>query len=137
MTLALRDDFQTIPGMPVRRARGQVNHRAGTAAEDSVSRDYARRGYPELRRRWRGKAGEVDLIFRDGKGVVFVEVKCSRTFDGAVQHLTARQIERLQRAAEEFLGTQPLGLLTEMRFDVALVNGHGEISVLENAIGAM
>jgi putative endonuclease len=41
----------------------------------------------------------------------------------------------LYRSAEEYLGTQPNGSLTEVRFDVALVNGHGEMKIIENAFG--
>nr|WP_136440219.1 YraN family protein [Pacificoceanicola onchidii] len=123
--------------MPVRQARGQTNHFAGYAAEDAVTRDYAARGYEEVSRRWRGKAGEIDLIVRDGNGLVFVEVKSSRDFNKAAQLLTPRQIQRLQRAAEEFLGTQPNGQLTDMRFDVALVDRFGTIAVVENALVAM
>ncbi|MFW2541297.1 YraN family protein [Primorskyibacter sp. 2E107] len=100
-----------------------------------MSRDYERRGYPELCRRWRGKGGEIDLIFRNGEGLVFVEVKSSATLEKAARSLSAHQIARLHRSAEEFLGTQPRGTLTEMRFDVALVNRRGEISIIENAIG--
>ena len=74
-------------------------------------------------------------VVRDGDGLVFVEVKRGRSFDSAIDHLRPRQIARLQRAAEEFVGTQPLGMLTDMRFDVALVDGVGAIRVIENAIG--
>jgi putative endonuclease len=114
---------------------GQAGHLAGTAAEAAVERDYARRGYPAVARRWRGHAGEIDLVLQDGAGIVFVEVKKSRSFERAVEGLSQRQIGRLQLAAEEFLGTLPRGSLTEARFDVALVNSVGEIQVIENALG--
>ena len=91
-------------------------------------------GYPLLARRWRGRSGEIDLVLRDGDGVIVVEVKKSRNFDRAVERLSQRQIGRLLRAGEEFLGTMPRGSLTDIRFDVALVNGHGEIRVIENAL---
>ena len=67
--------------------------------------------------------------------LVFVEVKKSRSFDHAMQHLSSRQIARLLRAGEEFAGTQPRGSLTEMRFDVALMNEQGMIRIVENALG--
>ena len=135
MTFALGDDCTPLPGLPVRSARGRAGHFAGHATEDAVARDYEGRGYPVLRRNWRGKGGEIDLIAQDGAGLVFIEVKQSRNFDAAVARLSARQIARLQAAAEEFLGTQPRGLLTDMRFDVALVDGRGDLRVIENAIG--
>ena len=55
--------------------RGKTAFHAGTATEDSVARLYARGGMPVLAQRWRGSASEIDLIVRNGDGVVFVEVK--------------------------------------------------------------
>ncbi|CUH78684.1 YraN family protein [Tropicibacter naphthalenivorans] len=119
-----------------RRNRGRVSHYAGEAAEMQIASDYERRGFPLAQRRWRGQGGEIDLIVRDGDGLVFVEVKQSRDFDRALSHVTPRQVMRLQCAAEEYLGTQPKGALTDVRFDVALVNAYGDIRVIENAFGA-
>ena len=123
------------PSAVARRDRGRVGYLAGASAELRVAQDYERRGFPLDRRRWRGKAGEIDLIVRDGDGLVFVEVKKRRSFERAAERLTSRQMARLQTAAEEYLGTQPKGSLTDVRFDVALVNGHGEMRVIENAFG--
>lgn len=115
---------------------GAVSHHAGLAAEDLVARRYAGLGLPIVARRWRCGSGEIDLILRDGEGLVFVEVKCSRTHALAAEHLTPRQISRILAAATEFVANEPLGLMTEMRFDVALVDGTGRIEVLENALAA-
>ena len=46
-----------------------------------------------------------------------------------------RQVRRLYAAAEEFLGQHPGGTLTEVRFDVALVDGQGDTRIIENAFG--
>jgi putative endonuclease len=132
--MALDFDAGGPAGPNSRRSAGQIGHHAGRAAEESVAQDYMRRGYPVLARRWRGRAGEIDLVMQDGAGILFVEVKKSRSFEQAIAHLSQRQMGRLRRAAEEFLGTQPLGSLTDVRFDVALVTGWGEISVMENAL---
>lgn len=113
---------------------GRSNYLAGQAAEDAVLRHYEARGLTLAKARWRGKAGEVDLILRDGDTLVLVEVKHSRSFDSAAARLLPKQVQRLMRAAEEFAGGEPKGLLTEMRFDVALVNGQGEVHILENAL---
>jgi len=117
-----------------REDTGRSNFLAGQAAEDAVLRHYEARGLSLARARWRGKAGEVDLILRHGDELVFVEVKHSRSFDSAAARLVPKQVARLMRAAEEFAGGEPKGLLTEMRFDVALVNGQGEVHILENAL---
>ncbi|MCV6584809.1 MAG: YraN family protein [Marinibacterium sp.] len=119
-----------------RKLRGQRAHYAGQAAEHVVAADYARRGCQLAHQRWRGPAGEIDLIARDGATVIFIEVKQARDFDRAAQSLSARQCARLAVSAEAFLADEPAGSLTEARFDVALVNGAGALHILENAIHA-
>lgn len=114
---------------------GKRSYLAGIAAEDIVARHYAAQGLAEAARRWRGAAGEIDLIFRDGAALVFVEVKTSARKPAAAQMLRPAQIARLMQAAEEFAGAQPAGLLTPMRFDVALVYGPGTVEIIENALG--
>lgn len=113
--------------------RGSMSYHAGLAAEGRIAQDYERRGYAVAQQRWRGKSGEIDLIVRDGEGFIFIEVKQSRNFERAALALGADQMRRLYRSAEEFLGTQPRGTLIDVRFDVALVNGHGETQIIENA----
>ncbi len=110
-----------------------MSYHAGLAAEGRIAQDYERRGNAVAQQHWRGKSGEIDLIVRDGEGSIFIEVKQSRNFERAALALGVDQMRRLYRSAEEFLGTQPRGNLTDLRFDVALVNGFGEIQILENA----
>jgi putative endonuclease len=110
-------------------------HYGGCAAETSVALDYDRRGRCVAHRRWRGTAGEIDLIARDGDGFVFIEVKKARTFEAAALRLERRQIDRIIAAASEFLGTQPGGMLAAVRFDLALVDAQGRVRIIENAFG--
>ena len=110
------------------------NYHAGLAAETSVLRHYVENGYTLLAQRFRGIRGEIDLIVQKGASVIFIEVKKSRSFDAAIVRLGPAQIGRIFDTASEFLGTQPLGQLTESRFDLALVNATGEVSILENVV---
>ncbi len=121
---------------PARQRRGQRNYLSGQAAEAAVAREYERAGMHVARRRWRGRAGEVDLILRNGDEVMFVEVKKSSDFARASEQLQPRQMQRLMRAGEEFVGSEPAGALTPMRFDVALMDDMGRIQILENALCA-
>ncbi|MFZ5962300.1 YraN family protein [Thalassococcus sp. BH17M4-6] len=139
MSCQLAFDFDAAtPALPdpqsARRARGALGYHAGMAAEEGVIRTYARRGHACLHQRWRGTAGEIDLILQDGVGLIFVEVKKSDSFSRAAERLGPAQMRRLCAAAEEFAGTQPLGSLTDMRFDVALVDSTGAVRILENAL---
>ncbi|MEJ6403936.1 YraN family protein [Yoonia sp. 2307UL14-13] len=112
---------------------GRQGYFGGQAAEDIVARDYTRRHYVVAAQRWRGKAGEIDLIVRDGEALIFVEVKKSRDFATASTRLSRRQMDRICAAATEFVAGEPRGLLTDMRFDLALVDAHGAVNVMENA----
>ena len=114
-------------------ARGLVNYHAGHAAESSVARHYEDRGIAICAQNWRGITGEIDLIGRNGDVVIFVEVKQSRTHDLAASHLSQAQIGRIFATVDEFLAGEPKGLLTDVRIDLALVDGMGRIEVIENA----
>ena len=116
---------------------GSIGYHAGRVAEDIVAQDYARRRHGIAARRWRGRAGEIDLIVRDGETVVFVEVKKSRDFATAARRLGRRQMDRICASAGEFLAGEPRGQLTDVRFDLAMVNDVGAISVIENAFMEM
>lgn len=119
-----------------RTRRGAVAHLGGQAAESAVAAHYRRRGRQVLAERWRGQGGEIDIVVRDGRELVFVEVKKSHSIAAAAQRVSPRQIERLFAAAAEYLSGEPAGQLTPMRFDVALVDGLGRVEVLENALSA-
>ncbi len=115
---------------------GQISYLAGLSAEDQVAQSYARAGYVILSRRWRGAGGEIDLVTEKDGTIVFVEVKKSRDHARAAERLSHRQLKRIFRSAEDYIGTMPQGLNTEARVDVALLDGQGKISVLENVMCA-
>lgn len=126
-------DFVSAPVRRTRSARGLANYHAGHVAEASVARHYEDRGIQICARNWRGITGEVDLVGRDGDVVIFVEVKQSRTHDLAASHVTPGQIARIFSTVEEFVAGEPKGQLTDVRIDLALVDGQGRIDVIENA----
>lgn len=121
--------------MANRAVRGSVSYHAGHSAENAVASDYEQRGFAIARRRWRGAGGEIDLIARNGDGLVFVEVKKSRSFEAAAARISARQIERIYASAAQFLESEPAGQLTNVRFDAALVDASGAVQIIENAFG--
>jgi putative endonuclease len=112
---------------------GAVSYHAGRVAEAAVEQLYLRKGQEIVARRWRGSAGEVDLIARDGAEVIFIEVKQSSRHADAALHLSKQQMARIYGAVSEFIAGEPAGQLTPVRFDVALVDGSGQIRVIENA----
>ena len=115
------------------RTRGRMAHLSGALAEDSVARLLERKGMTILARRWRGKAGEIDLIARDGPCLIFVEVKQSATHEDAAHRLVAAQQGRIMRAALEYCDAEGLAALPDIRFDAALVDSQGRVEILERA----
>lgn len=119
---------------------GAVAYHGGLAAEKIVADDYFRRGYALAATRWRAGGakdggGEIDLIFRQGAKVVFVEVKKSADFARAAESLSLRQMVRIMASASQFVAGEPSGQDTDMRFDLALVDGGGRTRIIENAFG--
>jgi len=115
---------------------GAVSYHSGLAAEHSVAQLYQRQGHEIAAHRWRSAAGEIDLIARKDGNVIFIEVKKSRTRDRAALSLSDRQIARIYTSASIFLDSEPNGQDSNARFDVALVDARGGISIVENAICA-
>lgn len=115
---------------------GQRSYLAGFSAEESVAMEYQSTGHRILARRWRGKSGEIDIVAEGSAGLVFVEVKASKTHARAAASLGVRQQNRLMRAAEEFAAQRHGRTNIDMRLDVALMDQSGRIEILENALMA-
>jgi putative endonuclease len=84
-------------------------------------------------RNWRCRAGEIDLIARRGRQVVFCEVKArsSGAFGLPAEAVTPRKQAQVRRVARAWLGTGG-GAGADLRFDVAAVlDGH--LDLLEGA----
>lgn len=130
----IQDDF----AYAARARRGLRSHLTGHAAEDSVARHYEARGYQILARRWRGAAGEVDIIAGKGDDIAIIEVKSARSHAIAAGYFGRAQQARLGACAEEYLqdvhlrGRNPMTVV-DMRFDLALVDGMGLIDIAEAA----
>jgi len=78
---------------------------AGGAAEDLAARYLEDRGLVIVDRNWRCRAGEIDLVARDGATLVFVEVRLrtSAAFGGAAASVDAHKQRRFLRAARAYL----------------------------------
>lgn len=130
-------EIRTETATPVRarRDRGRRAWLTGRAAEQRVADLYLARGCEMLEWRWRAASGEVDLILCDAGAYVFCEVKTARSFERAAERLQPAQMRRIHGATAEYLARCPMGELSEVRFDLALVDGRGAIRLIENAFG--
>ncbi len=89
---------------PTGRTRDyQSRYRRGVIAEWLAALALILRGYRILDRRYRTCVGEIDLVAVRGRRLVFVEVKHRVTLADAADAITARQRQRIARAAEVWL----------------------------------
>ncbi|MEU5344270.1 MULTISPECIES: YraN family protein [unclassified Streptomyces] len=78
----------------------------GKYGEDLAARRLTESGMTVLRRNWRsGRAGEIDIVARDGDALVVCEVKTRRTgtFEHPMAAVTPVKAQRLRGLAERWL----------------------------------
>lgn len=78
------------------------------------------KGYRVLARRYKTPAGEIDLIVRRGRTIVFVEVKQRPDEVAAIEAITPTARKRIARAAELWVARHPAAAALNQRFDVVL-----------------
>jgi putative endonuclease len=93
----------------------------GVSAEGRASLYLAAKGYRTLAKRWKSPAGEIDLVVKRGKLIVFVEVKARGSLDAAAESVLPRQKKRITAAAEAWLATHPEHTSHDLRFDAVLI----------------
>ena len=116
---------------------GDRRQTLGELGEDLACAELARRGYAILARRYRTRAGEIDIVARDADTIAFVEVKTrvNREFGGAAAAVTGWKQRRMGQMAVDYmvrhrLANQPC------RFDVVTIefeDGKPSVEVYSNA----
>ena len=105
----------------------------GAAGEAEAASWYEEHGYTVVHRNWRCREGELDLVVRRGRELVFVEVKTRRTdrFGVPAEAITRDKQRRLRGLAMRYL--EATGVRAgALRFDVVSILG-GRLEVIEAA----
>ncbi len=107
--------------------------RIGDAAEQRALLHLQTQGLQLVQRSFLCKGGEIDLIMRDGRHLVFVEVRkrSSKKFGGALASVTSSKQKRLVHAAQVYL--QNMKPVPACRFDLVAIEGE-ELIWLKNVI---
>jgi putative endonuclease len=100
---------------------------AGDRGEALALRHLEAAGLTLLQRNYRCTRGEIDLVMRDGPVLVLVEVRYRRDnhFGGAAASVGSHKQQRLLRAAQHLLQTQPSYSRQPARFDLVAIEGDG------------
>ncbi len=103
------------------KSRRQRAWRFGHLGETMAAWTLRLKGYRILASRFKTPVGEIDLICRRGKLVVFVEVKARRQQVTDDPPVSKKQQRRILHAAEAFIQRNPALADHDMRFDLMLV----------------
>ena len=112
----------------------------GAWGEDQAVAYLGKQGMQIIARNYRTPVGEIDIIARQRKNLIFVEVKTRRgTAFGAPQEAVGhRKQQQIIRTAQWYLGQEKLANL-QPRFDVVAIlcksDGSTEITHLPDAFG--
>ena len=101
------------------------NREKGSRYEDRAASFFIGRGAEIRERNYRRKTGEIDLIVREGRFLVFVEVKYrkeKRRGDPA-EAVTPSKIRHIYETAEWYLAEKKIPAGTPCRFDVISILG--------------
>ena len=112
----------------------KTTYETGLRGEDEAEQYLVReKGMECLERRYRTKAGEIDLILLDGDTVVFAEVKTRKTGErgNGLSAVDTKKQKRILNAALLYL-MKMKWMNRSVRFDVVEVFGH-EIMYVRNA----
>jgi putative endonuclease len=93
----------------------------GLSAESRAAMFLIAKAYRIAARRWKTPFGEVDIVARRRRALVFVEVKARASADEAAEAVTERGKRRIIAAAEYWLSRHPDDVEAEIRFDVILI----------------
>ncbi len=91
---------------------------AGAWGEALAAEYLRKKGYKLVAQGYRSRFGEIDLIVRDRKFLVFVEVKLRKTADFAAarEYVDRRKQDRIRVTASVYLSQNPTAL--QPRFDI-------------------
>jgi putative endonuclease len=99
-----------------------LRRQLGEAGEDLAAAALKKQGYKILERNYTCTLGEIDLIARQGKTLVFIEVKTRRSerFGAPQEAVSPAKQARLRRLAAYYLKQKRLGEVA-VRFDVVAI----------------
>lgn len=117
-----------------------ISYRLGISGEDIAAEYLNKRGYKIIERNFRVPGGEIDIVAKDGRMLVFIEVKnySYTNFYLPLYSITEKKKMRIYRTAEEYLYRRDVAD-NDCRFDAVLIHrndkGKVRIDIIKNAFG--
>ena len=107
--------------MSARARSRQAAYRYGHLAEAAAALLLMAKGFRLLARRYKTPLGEIDLIAKRGRRIVFVEVKARPPLDEALDSVGPASERRIADAADLWLAKHPEAAGLDLRYDMILL----------------
>ncbi len=100
----------------------------GTQYEQLAAEELRKEGAVPVETNFRCRMGEIDLIYREDKYLVFAEVKyrSGSRFGSAAEAVTPAKQRKICKVAAFYLQVRGIPDGTPVRFDVIAIDGGGE-----------
>lgn len=122
------------PDHAVRQEKRRIAHQRGQSAETWAALFLMLKGYRVLARRYKTPVGEIDLIARKGRRIIFAEVKQRPTIELCEAAVTGETRRRVRRAASWWMGRHPRYHEFDQSFDLVFVTRRRLPKHLPNAL---
>lgn len=110
----------------------QRAERRGRLAEGAACLLLFVKGYRIVATRYRAPGGEIDIIARRGRRLVFCEVKARKDARAALEAVDFRTRRRIEAAARHFTGWSAEAATLDHSFDIILAAG-GRLTHIRDA----
>ena len=107
--------------------------RKGRWSENLVILWLRLKGYRILEKRIKTPKGEIDIIAKRFKSLIFIEVKARKNVETGLFSITPRQIKRIISAANYWRSVKHKYNDFTCRFDIVIVNPYLSITHIKNA----
>lgn len=110
------------------------SRKTGAEYEERAVLHLKQRGYVIVERNYRDRAGEIDIIAKEGEVLVFLEVKYRQSLQmgDPAEAVHFHKQRRIRNTARRYLYSRRLGEDIPCRFDVVAILGQ-EIRLIKNA----
>ena len=109
--------------------------KVGIQYEKKAAEYIKQQGFLILEQNFYSRFGEIDIVAKDGRYLVFIEVKYRRNASCGtpLEAVNAKKQKRICRTASYFCMRHGYGETTPCRFDVIAMMGEDEIVHIKNA----
>ena len=107
------------------------NLQTGQIGEELAAEFLGKKGYKVIERNFRTRFGEIDLIVKKDKVLIFVEVKCSASdYRKPEWQISKRKIQQVKKMSHVYLATHKIRY-TNLRIDAICITLKGDNQLLK------